>query len=605
MCKNKHMSKYTSTIVIIATVLVAFCQCRQSKSEEADGYGSDYPTKEAFAVIDSCMQFMTTNPQRTHQILDSIGNAKLISPQRCEYLHAMVMLTGENKPDSALIICDRLLGEHDFGEDKFIEEEICDLASNITSSIERHIETLKYAKRGIALCHGNATMRNDEASFMGRIGMAEQMMGHTEKAKETYDNALELLNEDNTFGGLIAKISIMKKQALLLIDTRKYDQAISRYHDILDLVHRFDRDPSIIEQRPETMRESGSATHEFADFYECQIFSNIASSYRMKIEKGLASNANAEADSVKKYVDLWCLTESSKSTENLANAVYDLYFTGREAKYEEAKAAAWESFKNDSLVKGYVGFLTLMAEEAAHKNDYRTSSAFLKRAITISDSIRQKDVLRELSEQMAVNMVQEQQLARQDAENNVRHQRVIIILLTAALVLLVAAGLIITILIRRNRKNIEIIEMTQQDLTETREGIKELAQQLEESKAEKLINSSTALYARIQQAMDEQKLYLNTDLDIKSLAENIASSRTLISVCINSITGKTFRQWLAEYRLSLFIKLMEENPDSSLEELMGQCGYKDQSTFRRQFKTAYGMTPSEYRKQHFPAPSKD
>lgn len=29
---------------------------------------------------------------------------------------------------------------------------------------------------------------------------------------------------------------------------------------------------------------------------------------------------------------------------------------------------------------------------------------------------------------------------------------------------------------------------------------------------------------------------------------------------------------------------------------MAQCGYKDQSTFRRQFKTTYGMTPGEYRK---------
>lgn len=138
--------------------------------------------------------------------------------------------------------------------------------------------------------------------------------------------------------------------------------------------------------------------------------------------------------------------------------------------------------------------------------------------------------------------------------------------------------------------------MTQHDLIEIKDEVRELALQLEETKTEKALDNSRTLYERIEQAMTERKLYLNPDLDIKLLAEEIFSSRTLISVCINSITGKTFRQWLSEYRLSLFENMLRSNPDESLDELMKKCGYKDQSTFRRQFKATYGMTASEFRK---------
>lgn len=97
--------------------------------------------------------------------------------------------------------------------------------------------------------------------------------------------------------------------------------------------------------------------------------------------------------------------------------------------------------------------------------------------------------------------------------------------------------------------------------------------------------------------MSEHRLYLNPDLDVKMLAEEICSSRTVTSLCINNVTGKTFRQWLSEYRLAMFVRSLQDHPDASIEDLILQSGYKDQSTFRRQFKATYGMTAGEFRRQ--------
>ena len=106
------------------------------------------------------------------------------------------------------------------------------------------------------------------------------------------------------------------------------------------------------------------------------------------------------------------------------------------------------------------------------------------------------------------------------------------------------------------------------------------------------------LYDRIVNVMEEKGLYLDSDLDIRMLAEAANSSRSVVSACINQNTGKPFRIWLSEYRLSLFVKRLREAPDpNNINELVLQCGYKDLSTFRRQFKTAYGMTAREYCEQ--------
>lgn len=587
LMKNIHIFIY-----IIASCLL--CQCGSCNDD--DDKGSDYPSKETFAVIDSCMSFMNIDSDKAHRLLDSLADARLMTRQRCDYFHAMVIFGGENNNDSALMICDRILDEGRFGDDKFLEEEICVLASNITSASQRYVETLKYAKRGIALCHGNELMRGDEATLMARVGAAEQGLGRTEQARDTYDRALILLKPNESFGDLIALISLKRKQGYLHSDAGEYDKVIEINQDILDLVDGFDKDPSFVANRPETMKAHGTATHDFAEFYRCQIYANIARAYRNKIEKGLSANPKADVDSVRDYIEKWSQTSGAQSPDNLACVINELYFVGKKTEFRNAIPKVEEFYRSDSLVGDYVDFLTLLADDAASNSNLKASNGFLHRALAVSDSIRQKEMMRELSQQMSINMVQEQQLARQDAENELSRHRILIILESIILVILLIAGVVILRLQRRNRQNELIIKSTQHDLSESKEEIKVLEQKLEGTKTEKSQSNTQLLYDRMERAMTEKKLYLNPDLSIETFAEAVNSSRAVVSSCINSVSAKPFRQWLAEYRLSLFKRMLEENPEESVDVLMMSCGYKEQSTFRRQFKATYGMSPGKFRK---------
>lgn len=584
----------TRVFIILIAAAVLFCQCKGNDATDEDG--SDYPSLETFAAIDSCMSFMSSDTERAHRMLDSLKDEGLMTSQRCDYYHAMVVYNGERNLDSALVICDRLLDEGKFGDDAYLEEEICVLASDISGVSMRHVETLRYANRGIAICHGNEKMRDDEAVLMGRMGAAQHRMGKVKEARATYANAYELLKRNSSFADFVALISLKKKEAGLCFDAKDYDGVIAICQDILGKVEQFDRNPAVIKQRPESMAESGSTTHEFADFYQCQMYGRIAKAYYERIADGASADAHADTDSVKAYMDRWSSTKESEAPENIAPMLRVMLFAGMKAEFDNAKDVLKDVYRNDSIESDYVDYLTIMADEAAASNDMKASNSYLRRALAVSDSLIRHETAKELSEQMSLYMVQENQLARKDAEGQLARQKLISVTLSIGLLIVLMAGFVIIMLYRRNKRNEEIIEMAQQDLNEQKEEIADLVQQLDEVKTEQNAFNTMTLYDRIVQVLDEDKLYLNPELDIRMLADAVGSNRSNVSRCINSITGKTFRMWISEYRLSLFVSMLKEYPEESIDVIAASCGYKEQSTFRRQFKIAYGMTPGEYRR---------
>lgn len=598
MCNKTSRTKQASLLVVFTIAfLVFFCQC-DSHPDTEEGYGQEFPLDaERFAVIDSCMAYMDSDPALAHHMLDSVRDSRIISPQRCDYLHAMVASRGEDRRDSALMICNRLLQERQFGDDHFIEAEICVLATNIASSLGRSMQVLQYAKRGIYLCHGHERMRSDEATMMGRAGVAHQMLGQYDEAGETYDRALELIHDDASFGGLNARISLQKKQAVLYDVMGDYDRVIAVCHEILALVERFDSDPSFVNPRPKTMDKPGEATHDFAEFYQSQIYIRLANAYRMMVEHGLSANPTAHRDSASAYIERWMsISGAHLSKSNLSSALPELYFTGHKAEFEAAKQEAGESFGSDTLVTEYVSYLTLLAQESASRHDMGQSNGYLQRAIAVSNGIHRHELLQSFAEQATLSMLQEAQMAQKDAEYQVVRGRLYIVLLVIALLTIV----LVQTLAWRTRRHRNIIETVQQDLEESKQEIMDLEQQLEEVKAERQQNNTMELFQRIEQVMAEKKLYLNPDFDLKMLAKEVSSGLTNLSLCINGVTGKSFRIWLSEYRLAQFVRMLEECPDKPIDELMYSCGYRDQSTFRRHFKAAYGITVSEYKKSESP-----
>lgn len=69
-----------------------------------------------------------------------------------------------------------------------------------------------------------------------------------------------------------------------------------------------------------------------------------------------------------------------------------------------------------------------------------------------------------------------------------------------------------------------------------------------------------------------------------------------ISKVLKDRKGTTLRQYIIAYRLKLAKKLLEES-GKSVNEISEECGFNDPSYFTKTFKSAFGMTPKDYRNQ--------
>lgn len=99
--------------------------------------------------------------------------------------------------------------------------------------------------------------------------------------------------------------------------------------------------------------------------------------------------------------------------------------------------------------------------------------------------------------------------------------------------------------------------------------------------------------------MEDQKPYLDPDLNLSKLAELLDRNPKQVSAAINQNFSKNFYEYVNQYRIEAFKQRMLL-PDQETFTLLGhafECGFKFKSTFNHVFKKSTGKTPSEYVKQ--------
>ena len=103
------------------------------------------------------------------------------------------------------------------------------------------------------------------------------------------------------------------------------------------------------------------------------------------------------------------------------------------------------------------------------------------------------------------------------------------------------------------------------------------------------------LMDRINRLMEEQRLYLDSDLKLADVATALGTNRNYISDCINSQRGCSFTQYVNTYRVGYAKNLLRTQPDMKMSEVCMASGFASENTFFRTFKALTGMTPSEFK----------
>jgi AraC-like DNA-binding protein len=98
--------------------------------------------------------------------------------------------------------------------------------------------------------------------------------------------------------------------------------------------------------------------------------------------------------------------------------------------------------------------------------------------------------------------------------------------------------------------------------------------------------------------MTASKPYLNPELSLSQLADELGMSNHILSQVINEKFGLNFFDFVNGYRVEEF-KLRASDPEYNNLSLLGlalDCGFNSKSAFNRIFKQKTGLTPSQYKK---------
>jgi AraC-like DNA-binding protein len=100
----------------------------------------------------------------------------------------------------------------------------------------------------------------------------------------------------------------------------------------------------------------------------------------------------------------------------------------------------------------------------------------------------------------------------------------------------------------------------------------------------------------LRKSMEEDRIWLDTDLNLGKLAQHCGVSPKTLSVILNQHMGVTFTDYVNHYRINA-VKERIVRPESRQLTIAGlayECGFNSLPTFQRAFKSTTGQSPREY-----------
>ena len=99
----------------------------------------------------------------------------------------------------------------------------------------------------------------------------------------------------------------------------------------------------------------------------------------------------------------------------------------------------------------------------------------------------------------------------------------------------------------------------------------------------------------IKKLVNDEKLFLYPNLKVSDLATRLHSNRNYIYHAINVEMGVSFSDYINGLRVDYAVRLLEANPDLSINDVITRSGFTSSSAFYRNFKKFKGITPTKKR----------
>lgn len=346
--------------------------------------------------------------------------------------------------------------------------------------------------------------------------------------------------------------------------------------------------------------------------------------FRLAYNKGLIYNAQENYDeAIKAFHSSEALTGSLR----MKCFVYEQLYVSYQGKQNVDSTINYMRLANElsrkvGLNSIYMSTLKALADFYRSK-DLPLSLSYKDRYLTIADSCYNSQKFNRLrAKQFAYSIeassrrISQLELTQYEREKSIRLQR--LVMLAIATGFLVSVILLIIVYKKKKKLNDSYKELylSSQRSLKSEQANQERFKAYEEEIAElrNLTKKNTSgkysqsglkdthkeeLRSRIDDLANNSDKMLNPDFSLARMAQLLSSNSQYVSQVLNEVYGKSFNDFLNEYRVKEACRRISDNDiysKYSMEGIGESVGYKSKSTFFRVFHKITGLSPSVYKK---------
>ena len=618
-------------ILAFMLVLLVLAGCTGKGIRSGESIGGSQP-KDTLYTAKTVMSIYALQPERALQIIDSaelLGNLTTIN---ADYLRALVYSRSieSMQYDSAILIAERLMeNEKVLANDKLKEEvlEVLLYACRMDQDFEQALYWAtqlrdSYQEGG----KETETLRIDAeiGTLLVNVGQQEEGMAKIEAVIQQ----LDLLSEPKSFNNLDASIIALKRKVEACFEMKLYSEAIPTSQRMLELLSDYEQHPADFHDG-HYREPSDEKRPNYIDFYRGKAFGYMAKSYA-------SLNENDEA---RKYLALFEQTFASQSLTSRFMIAPTLGKIGEYARMLAIYDEMEQRLGNDTLNEYYAEILQERAKAAEAQKRFADANRYLQRHNKLKEQIHTNLLQSKANLYAARFQAQRQQREieqEREATRRAELSRTVIGFIGLFILLLAFYA------VRQWRKTQQRNRILAQQITEAVEykdkysklkrsvetegsggfairpqGEGDLKSPTHDSQTSNptepedhplppppnpqlsTLNSQLTdaeLFDYLHNLIEHEQMFLNPNFDRQALISRTGLSKERIGAAFAHASGyERLTTLIRELRLNHAVRLLNEQPEMTIEQVSQASGFANTVTFNRSFKAKFGMTPSEFR----------
>jgi len=559
------MRQYYQPLLTFVTILLLAAACKNpcKSPVKTDGVLSDSTTLQIEKIAE-------TDTTRAFLLLDSLYMRGELAAHTYYYTRARVY---QRTVDRLLAIDQvRLAYETPYVQQHdTVRAQVLQWMTRLMLPVGCHEKCISQAIEGIRLARklDNPVM---EADFMMLIGMSYYDMGEKPHAWKKMSEAMKRVKSLGESRILSAcERSKLATMALTVATAHANDQgmeeAVSSCRTTLAIL--------------DTLR-SGNA-----DMLRSQAYAMMAGSFAK-----LSKSNHVLRDSANHYARLYWQTPYGKKNKGQRLKTY-YKFSGQYAEglqvTEDFLARCRQ--QADTINRQYAALLHEAEDYHVAMGHYQQAYDLSRRAAIVTDSLLARDM-----RQKAMEYAEQFESQEKDHEIALERRRIFILCVVVVFVLVLLA-ILAYFIYRIHGKNRDLENVISS--LEQKQKIVEYIKPAASAAPQDAESDELQQFLEMERIINEQKLYLNPKANIDMVMERAGYNRRLSTRLIQQFAGTNTRlDYLNQKRVEHASHLLLSCPELSTIEITARAGFYDESTFRRNFKKYYGVTPAAYRSMH-------